>query len=48
MTEDTIEVLTEILIREHLIGNKEKFVLTKEELARFCIKVVKEMQRIYE
>lgn len=48
MIEDTIEALTEILIKEHLIGSKEKFVLTKVELARFCIKVVKEMQKIYD
>lgn len=48
MTEDTIEVLTEILIKEHIKGNKEKYILTKEDLARFCIKVLKEIQRIYE
>ena len=48
MTDDAIVVLTEILIKEHLKGSQEKFIATKEELARFCIKVVKEMQRIYE
>lgn len=48
MTDDVIVVLTEILIKEHLKGNQEKYVLTKVELARFCIKVIKEMQRIYE
>lgn len=47
MTDDAIVVLTEILIKEHLTGDKEKYILTKVELARFCIKVVKEMQRIY-
>lgn len=48
MTDDAIIALTEILIKEHLIGNNEKYILTKVELARFCIKVVKEIQRIYE
>ncbi len=47
-TDDTIVALTEILIKEHIEGNKEKFILTKEDLARFCIKVVKEMQKVYE
>ncbi len=48
MTDDTILALTEIIIKEHFKGSQEKYVLTKIELARFCIKVVKEMQKIYE
>jgi len=48
MTDDAIVALTEILIKEHLRGDKEKYILTKVELARFCIKVIKEMQKVYE
>lgn len=48
MLDDAIVVLTEILIKEHLKANNKKITLTKVELARFCIKVIKEMQRIYE
>lgn len=48
VTDDAIVVLTEILIKEHIEGNKEKFILTKEDLARFCVKVIKEVQRVYE
>lgn len=48
MTDDAIIALTEILIKEHLNRDEKKYILTKVELARFCIKVVKEMQRIYE
>ncbi len=46
--DDTIIVLTEILIKEHISGDHKKFILTKKELAKFCIKVIKEMQRVYE
>ena len=45
MTEETILVLTEMLIKEH--GNKTegKYIFAKEELIRFCIKMLKVMER---
>lgn len=48
MTDDTILVLTEILIKEHFKGNQKKYIVDKEQLIKLCIKVVKEMQKIYE
>lgn len=47
MTDDAIIVLTEMLIKEHS-QKKEKYVVTQQQLIQLCIKVIKEMQRIYE
>lgn len=48
MLDDVINVLTEIIIKEHIKQDNDKYILTKQELARFCIKVIKEVQRVYE
>ncbi len=47
MLDDTIDILTEIIIKEHMSKNKDRYVLTKQELAQFCVKIVKEIQKIY-
>lgn len=41
MTEETILVLTEMLIKEHENKTESKYIFTKEELIRFCIKFMK-------
>ena len=40
--EDTIEILTKQMIEEHF-NNKDntKYVITKQELYKFCIKLIK-------
>lgn len=48
MIDDTIDVLTELIIKEHFKNEKNKYVISKEELIRFCIKMMKEIQRVYE
>lgn len=49
MLDDTIEELTRIYIEEHLqSSDKKHYVLTKEELIKFCIKLVKVIKRIDE
>lgn len=48
MADDVILELTELLCKEHKEGNKEKFVMTREELLRFCIKMMKIVKRIEE
>lgn len=45
MTEDVILKLTELLCKEHKEGTKDKFIITKEELIRFCIKMMKVIER---
>lgn len=47
MLDDTIEELTKLYIKEHLETKDNKhYVLTKEELMKFCIKLVKLMKQI--
>ncbi len=41
MSDDVIEELTKLQIKEHFKGTKGSFILTKEELIRFCIKMMK-------
>ena len=49
MLDDTIEELTRIYIEEHLdSSDKKHYVLTKEELIKFCIKLIKVIKRIDE
>lgn len=48
MTDDVIYELTKILCKEHNEGNKEKFIITREELIRFCIKMMKIIKRVEE
>lgn len=49
MLDDTIEELTRIYIEEHLqSSDKKQYVLTKEELIKFCIKLIKVIKRIDE
>ena len=48
MIEDTIVVLTEMLIKEHCIKKDDRYVISKEELIRFCIKVMKVIEQVYE
>lgn len=45
--DDTIEELTKLYIKEHLENkNNKHYVLTKEELIRFCIKLVKVVKKV--
>lgn len=47
MLDDTVEELTKLYIKEHLESNDEKhYILTKEELIKFCIKLVKVIKKI--
>lgn len=47
MLDDTIEELTKLYIKEHLETKDNKhYVLTKEELIKFCIKLVKVIKKI--
>ncbi len=51
MLDDTIETLTEQLIEENF-KNKgkeiDKYVISKEDLYKFCIKLIKVVKGIYE
>lgn len=47
MLDDTVAELTRIYIEEYLKNeNKKKYVVTKDELIQFCIKLVKVMKRV--
>lgn len=47
MLDDTIEELTKLYIKEHLETKDNKhYVLKKEELMKFCIKLVKVIKKI--
>lgn len=42
MLEEVIEILTKQMIEEHFKGNDtKKYIITKQELYRFCIKLIK-------
>lgn len=47
MLDDTIDELTKLYIEEHLKNyDKKHYIVTKEELMKFCIKLVKVVKRI--
>ena len=49
MLEETIEELTKLYIKENFDKTKKvKFIITKEELIKFCIKLVKVVKKIDE
>lgn len=51
MLDETIEVLTEQMIKDNFInhGNKEeKFIISKQDLYEFCIKLVKVIEGVYQ
>jgi len=39
--EEVIEILTKLLIKEHIKGNNEILTMTKEDMIKFCIKLLK-------
>lgn len=39
--EEAIEILTRMLIEEHIKGDKKVLTMTKENLYRFCIRLLK-------
>lgn len=44
--EDTIEILTKQMLEEHFLNkDKTKYVITKEDLYKFCIKLIKLIDR---
>lgn len=45
MTEDIIEQLTRIYLKE-IDKEQDKFVITKKELVKFCLKMMKLVRRI--
>lgn len=49
MLEDTLEELTRQLIEERFKGSDidKKYVITKEELYSFCIKLIKVIMEVY-
>lgn len=47
LIEESIEIITKMFIEEHINGtDKEKYVITKEELYKFCIKLLKEIEKV--
>lgn len=47
MLNDTVAELTRIYIEEYLKKEKKKkYIVTKEELIQFCIKLVKVIKRV--
>lgn len=44
MTEDVIYQLTKIYLKE--IDKEEKFIMTRKDLASFCLKMMKLIRRI--
>lgn len=45
MIEDSIEILTRMFIEEHFKGtDKQKYVINKQELYQFCIKLLKVLE----
>ena len=45
MNNEAIEIMTKLYIKEHFKGDKSKYIISKEELIKFCIKLVKEIER---
>lgn len=43
--EDAIEILTNMFIKEHIENNEEMLSISKEELIKFCIKLLKTIQK---
>lgn len=44
---DIVETkLLELKIKEHYMGNKKQYILTKEELIDFCIDLIKVIERV--
>lgn len=51
MLDETLQVLTEQMIKNNFTnkGNKEeKFIMTKQELYEFCIKLIKVIEEVYD
>lgn len=48
MLDDVLEELTKLLIKENFDKDKKYLKITKEELVRFCIKLIKLIMKIYE
>ena len=46
MTEEAIIVLTKMMIKEHISNNQDKYIFTKEELIKFCIKLIKVINQV--
>lgn len=50
MLDEALEVLTEQMIKDNFEnkGNvEEKFIITKQELYKFCIKLIKVVEEVY-
>lgn len=45
MNNEAIEIMTKLYIEEHFKKENCRFILTKEELIKFCIKLVKEIEK---
>ena len=45
INEQAIEELTKLLIKEHFEGQEKIIRITKKDLIRFCIKLVKTIER---
>lgn len=51
MYDETIEVLTEKMIKENFKSHnkdEEKYIITKQDLYRFSIKLIKLVKEVYE
>lgn len=49
MVEDSIEILTKQMIEEHFNKSElQKYVITKNDLYRFCIKLLKVINKFEE
>jgi hypothetical protein len=46
MLDDAIEELTKIYIQQHFKKENKKYIVSKEELMQFCIKLVKVIKRV--
>ena len=50
MLDDTLELLMMQMIRdnfEHKENQEEKYIITKQELYRFCIRLIKIVREVY-
>ena len=46
MLDDAIEIITKMMIEEHLkIKSSKKYVITKTDLYKFCIKLLKTIKK---
>lgn len=45
MTEETIEELTKLYLKE-IDKEQDKFVMTKKDLIKFCLKLMKVVRRV--